>query len=111
MIPEAPGVITFQGKLTAEQMEQFQRRWKALWERTKAIEAIVAERARQDELWGGTAGEIASPDTTQEHRLAVLAEEFGEVAKEVLEGDPTGNLRTELIQVAAVTLAWLEVQE
>lgn len=51
-------------------------------------------------------------------RLAVLAEEFGEVAREVLTGegrrlarDTVGTpeaLRKEVIQVAAVAVAWAE---
>jgi hypothetical protein len=49
---------------------------------------------------------------TDPERLVVLAEEFGEVAKEVCEelgGEaPTGNLRAEIVQVLAVGLAWLE---
>lgn len=45
-----------------------------------------------------------SPQTS---KLAVLAEEFGEVARAILERDEV-NLREELVQVAAVTIAWLE---
>jgi hypothetical protein len=52
---------------------------------------------------------MANPD-----RLAVLAEEFGEVAKEVCNlmagADPRVKalLREELVQVAAVCVAWIE---
>lgn len=40
-------------------------------------------------------------------KLAVLTEEVGEVARAYLEHDPA-QLRAELIQVAAVAVAWLE---
>jgi NTP pyrophosphatase (non-canonical NTP hydrolase) len=40
-------------------------------------------------------------------KAAVLAEECGEVARAVLEVDMRG-LRDELVQVAAVAVAWLE---
>ncbi len=40
-------------------------------------------------------------------RTLVLGEEFGEVCRAVLEGDEA-NLREELIQVAAVAVAWVE---
>lgn len=42
--------------------------------------------------------------------LAVLSEEFGEAAKEVLENN-TELLKAELYQVAAVVVSWLEVLE
>lgn len=41
-----------------------------------------------------------------DRRSVVLGEEFGEVCKAVLEHTP--NLRDELIQVAAVAVAWAE---
>jgi NTP pyrophosphatase (non-canonical NTP hydrolase) len=44
--------------------------------------------------------------------LAVLTEEVGEVAKELLESDGNKvNLRMELIQVAAVAVRWIEYLE
>jgi hypothetical protein len=65
---------------------------------------VSLERVRQDEKWGGTPGidRISGP-----HYPAVLGEEFGEVCKAVLEGQ-TAELRTELIHVAAVAVAWVE---
>lgn len=66
---------------------------------------ILDERDRQDALWGPHGGQDKMDLTT---RLAVLAEEFGEVAHAVLEAD-FGNLSEELVQVAAVCVAWLEV--
>lgn len=71
--------------------------------RLRGIVEIAKERDRQESLWGDQS------HLTPERRFAILAEEFGEVAKEIVEHDPAGNLRTELVQTAAVCLAWLEV--
>ena len=62
------------------------------------ITEIVEERKRQDEKWGVR---------NQLHTwwLVILLEEVGECAKALLEGD---GLRNEIIQSAAVCLAWLE---
>lgn len=60
---------------------------------------IDLERTRQDRIhpeWHG-----------DNHGLVVLAEEFGEVAKALYEGD-TQNLKEELVQVCAVCVRWLE---
>lgn len=43
-----------------------------------------------------------------ELKVAVLVEEVGEVARAVLEHEPADRLRDELVQVAAVAVAWLE---
>lgn len=65
---------------------------------------IADERVRQDAKWGG----IPGIDRTDDHTYAaVLGEEFGEACKAWIERDVPG-LRTELIQVAAVALAWVE---
>lgn len=71
----------------------------------QVLDLIGAERRRQVALWGA-----------QEHEpamwLAILAEEVGEVAKEIAEGrlDPfhSDDYRTELIHVAAVAAAAIE---
>ncbi len=59
---------------------------------------IEDERQRQDEKWG-----------VQNHNdlkwLAILMEEVGEVAKDMLK---YGGDRRELVQVAAVAVAWME---
>jgi NTP pyrophosphatase (non-canonical NTP hydrolase) len=76
-----------------------------------AIAQVLAERERQARLWnqyhkwgwGDCSSNLIAPVT----KVAVLTEECGEVARAVLDGDPA-NLRTELVQVAAVALAWLE---
>lgn len=88
-----------------------------------AIDAVLAERVRQDEKWG-------EQNQEPEIWLTILLEEIGEFSERVLErrfgghsmhserpcgqcGDLDGchvpaNLRMELIQVAAVALAMLE---
>jgi NTP pyrophosphatase (non-canonical NTP hydrolase) len=65
------------------------------------FEAIRQERKRQDEKWG------RNRKLDNRIWLPILMEEVGEVAKEILEGH--GTLKDELIQVAAVTVAWLEM--
>lgn len=92
---------------------------------------IAAERYRQEELreQGKFRYTCASAEMDNTERLAVLAEEFGEVALAVCElmhakheecrmpatvrdqrdvSATRANLREELVQVAAVCLAWLE---
>jgi NTP pyrophosphatase (non-canonical NTP hydrolase) len=77
--------------------------------RDLVYEDIDKERARQDEKWGWSPDDgvtiMSGPDVHA--KVSVLAEEFGEVAHAVLEGDDA-NLEDELIQVAAVAVAWLE---
>lgn len=71
------------------------------------LESVKTERMRQDAKWGPQ----AHSDTNW---LPILAEEFGEAAKEVCEitfrpGPLTEFcLETELIQTAAVCVAWVE---
>ena len=67
------------------------------------LEDVAFERMRQDERWG-----------EQNHEDfvwgAILGEEVGEVSRAMLE-DRFGagsNLRDELVQVAAVAIAWIE---
>lgn len=67
---------------------------------------IEFERDRQDQQWGD---QSHHPDTTW---LAILTEELGECAQAVLHdqfgGKAAGTLRDELVQVAAVAVAWIE---
>jgi NTP pyrophosphatase (non-canonical NTP hydrolase) len=72
------------------------------------IELIKAERTRQDKLYGKQSYDPLG-------WLPILIEEAGEVSKEVCDGyhKYTGNyntdaLRTELVHVAAVAVAWIE---
>ena len=73
--------------------------------------AIMDERERQGEKWGKDhpwgSGDCSSNNVSQVVKSAVLQEECGEVARAVLDVDPE-NLREELVQVAAVAVAWLE---
>lgn len=65
---------------------------------------VSAERDRQDVKWGG----IPGLERRDEHTYAaVLGEEVGEACKAWLERD-LESLREELVQVAAVAVAWLE---
>lgn len=72
---------------------------------------IDAERDRQRDKWDRPhawgSGDCSSPNVADGVKAAVLAEEAGEVARAFLEGDATG-LTDELVQVAAVAVAWLE---
>lgn len=66
---------------------------------------VSEERRRQVGLWG-------TQDHTPHAWLAILAEETGEVAKEIADGRvkpfDAVNYRTELIHVAAVAVAAIE---
>jgi NTP pyrophosphatase (non-canonical NTP hydrolase) len=64
---------------------------------------LADERDRQDRKWGGVPGIERRDDHTY---AAVLGEEFGEVCKSWLERD-VENLRAELVQTAAVCIAWI----
>jgi NTP pyrophosphatase (non-canonical NTP hydrolase) len=72
--------------------------------------AITAERERQAQQWGGEhewgTGDCSSGLVSAAVKAAVLAEECGEVARAALDG--TADLKDELVQVAAVAVAWLE---
>lgn len=71
-------------------------------EHNMAIALIQSERWGQDKKWG-----------EQNHEAGkwslILTEELGEVAKSQLEGDRV-NYLTELVQAAAVLVAWLECE-
>ena len=64
---------------------------------------IQQERIRQDKKWGTEFH--GRPDM---HWYTILAEEFGEVAKAILENEPENALEAEIVQVAAVCVSWLE---
>ena len=72
----------------------------------RILNEIQGERRRQDEKWGGVQ---QLPDYTY---LAIATEELGEAAQAMLHdefgGDHAGTLRTELVQLAAVIVQWLE---
>lgn len=83
------------------------------WKRALALALVGAERARQNELWPGQTCADSIPHAA---KLAILAEEFGEVSHELTEALNRGDieapdldaLRDELVQVAAVAVAWIE---
>jgi len=79
--------------------------------RDQALAAISAERDRQQAKWAGQhgwgSGDCSGDGVALTVKLTVLAEEFGEVARAVLERDPVA-LEAELVQVAAVACAMLE---
>ena len=72
---------------------------------------IQVERQRQHELWDRHHehgyGDCSHPTVDTAVKVAVLTEEVGEVARAFLAGNPA-NMRTELIQVAAVAVAIIE---
>jgi NTP pyrophosphatase (non-canonical NTP hydrolase) len=72
--------------------------------RRSILVEVSGERDRQDAKWGGEPGTERRDDHTY---AAVLGEEVGECCKAWLERD-TSALRAELIQTAAVAVAWIE---
>lgn len=72
------------------------------------IKAIIAERIRQDIKWGADRIHL-----DKDWRL-ILGEESGELSKAILEnefdypGADPYDIEKELVEVAAVALAWLE---
>jgi NTP pyrophosphatase (non-canonical NTP hydrolase) len=85
----------------------------------RVLDEVAAERARQYALLrtGRIQHDCADPSVNLDRKLRVLTEELGEVAQaiDILEqcGGPAEplcreELREELIQVAAVAVAWAE---
>jgi len=79
--------------------------------RNEIFRDIERERRRQQTKWGKPhawgVGDCSSLGVMPSTKSMVLSEECGEVSRAVLDGDDD-NLKTELIQVAAVAVAWLE---
>ena len=69
--------------------------------RMKVLEAVLAERERQDSMWGD------QTNNSDEHWMVILTEEVGEVAREVYEKRSAGMFE-EVVQCAAVAFAWAE---
>ena len=67
----------------------------------KIIDEIIEERLRQNKKWGN------HRQLDNRTWLTILVEEVGEVAHADLEHDQE-DLIKELVQCAAVTIAWLE---
>ena len=66
-------------------------------------DAVLAERARQDKLWGPVEALTHSPDKWN----SLVVEEVGEAAKALNEGDPA-QMMAELVQAVATIYSWLE---
>lgn len=79
---------------------------------SRVLGAVAQERERQEQKGVDKPGwETCASATMDPHvKLAVLTEEVGEVARALLEenAESTANLRAELVQVAAVAVAWVE---
>lgn len=79
--------------------------------RAEIYKAIGRERTRQHRKWAKSHawgwGDCSSLKVEQITKSAVLSEECGEVTRAVLEKN-NEQLKAELIQVAAVAVAWLE---
>lgn len=94
----------------------------AMRRQARALADVHDERERQEEIGRAKRAEgvdwrsCADPAMAggDDRRFTVLGEEFGEVARSLLEtgyGGPEGgdaHLRSELVQVAAVAVAWIE---
>lgn len=86
---------------------QFLKTARANYQQNKIVQDVLDERERQDDKWG-----------VQNHLdltwNAILMEEAGEAAQEILTqsfgaaGNGHGDLREELVQIAAVAVAWIE---
>lgn len=84
--------------------------------RQDVYDLIETERLRQEHL--KAAGRFkytcADPEMTTDGKFYCLGEEFGEVARALVEGAGLANdvhnvdLKKELVHVAAVATAWLE---
>lgn len=78
---------------------------------------INQERERQKAKWGDDQSESWGVPVPERNATwyVIAAEELGEVAEEVLNvrfgDDSNSNLITELVQTAAVLVAWLEKLE
>ena len=70
----------------------------------KILAEIVAARLRQDAQWGAR-------DHWDYRWLAILTEEVGEAARAILQRRGAPAVRRELLQAAAVIVAWLEMMD
>ena len=71
--------------------------------RGRVQDAVLAERVRQDGLWGPVERLTHSPDKWN----SLVMEEVGEAAKALNEGD-LAQMMVELVQAAATIYSWLE---
>ena len=79
--------------------------------RAEIYDAISLERVHHRAMWDRKhpwgEGDCSSLDVPETVKAVVLGEKCGEVARAVLERDDDALIR-ELVQVAAVCVAWLE---
>lgn len=71
----------------------------------EVLKDVYLERENQNIKWKREPGVWDRPPGI---KYLVLGEEVGEVARALLENDSTEHLYQELIQVAAVSVAWAE---
>ena len=69
--------------------------------RAIVLEAVLAERERQDTMYGNQSGH------SDEYWNVIATEENGEVARAIWEKDDE-NMYAEIIQACAVYFAWAE---
>ena len=72
--------------------------------RDKIFHLINKERLAQDEKWG-------VEDHPDLRWLGILMEEVGEAAKDIIENNHPKDLTKEIIQIATVCVAWLEISK
>lgn len=75
----------------------------------RILSEVAAERERQERLKasGKFTHTCADLEASVGYKTIVLGEEFGEVCRAAHDGKPD-QLREELIQVAAVAVAWVQ---
>jgi len=74
---------------------------------SRVWEDVKRERERQDKKWGSP-----GPRNLDHDRWSlILQEEMGEVAMAILDNQTESEVYAELVQVAAVAVAWLEAME
>lgn len=73
-----------------------------------AMEMVHQERLRQVQLWGHDKLRVEGPHGNNDARLRVLTEEFLEVVRALNDGEPLEHLREEIVQCAAVCVAFVE---
>jgi len=68
------------------------------------LNLIDDEREAQDAKWG------VQDQHNDDQWYRILAEEFGEIAKALNDKEPEAALEAEIIQTAAVCVAWIEAR-
>ncbi len=72
-----------------------------LWDTYHVLGDVREERRRQLDKWG----DQHHPDSWW---MVIETEELGEVARAIFDGEDLLKIREELVQVAAVAVAWIE---